>query len=221
MLYLFPFLSVLTGWWIVRLQPRLTAKNLKLLLAFSGAFLLSLTVFHLMPEVYADYEPLLGILILLGLFFQIVLEFFSKGAEHGHVHLHQRQQLFPWALFLSLCLHAFTEGIPVNQHNSLLLGIVVHKLPVSAILSVYLIQSGLSKKWTLSFLFVFALMTPLGTLVSDQFIGAQWQLRFTAMVIGIFLHISTTILFETTEGHKFNLAKIVVVLMGFGFAYLI
>jgi hypothetical protein len=35
-----------------------------------------------------------------------------------------------------------------------------------------------------------------------------------AIVIGIFMHISTTILFESTESHRFNLAKGVAALVG-------
>jgi zinc and cadmium transporter len=38
--------------------------------------------------------------------------------------------------------------------------------------------------------------------------------RIMVIVIGIFLHISTTILFESTEDHKFNLKKLLVVLAG-------
>ncbi len=38
--------------------------------------------------------------------------------------------------------------------------------------------------------------------------------RIMGIVIGIFLHISTTILFESTEDHKFNLKKLLVVLAG-------
>jgi hypothetical protein len=37
-----------------------------------------------------------------------------------------------------------------------------------------------------------------------------------AMVVGIFLHISTTILFESDENHGFNLKKFVVIILGFG-----
>jgi hypothetical protein len=35
-----------------------------------------------------------------------------------------------------------------------------------------------------------------------------------AVVIGIFLHISTTILFESSENHRFNLQKFVVIILG-------
>ena len=36
-----------------------------------------------------------------------------------------------------------------------------------------------------------------------------------AVVIGIFLHVSTSILFETGENHKYNLRKFITVCLGF------
>jgi fucose permease len=37
-----------------------------------------------------------------------------------------------------------------------------------------------------------------------------------AVVIGIFMHIATTILFESSESHRFNLAKGLAILLGIG-----
>ena len=44
--------------------------------------------------------------------------------------------------------------------------------------------------------------------------------QIMAVVIGIFLHISTTILFESSVDHKFNLKKVIAVLFGIGIALL-
>jgi hypothetical protein len=41
-----------------------------------------------------------------------------------------------------------------------------------------------------------------------------------AVVIGIFLHISTTILFESYEEHRYNLYKLLTILAGAGLAML-
>ena len=54
MIYLFPLLSVILGYAIALIIKASNQKNLKLLLAFSGSFLLSLTVMHLLPEVYEN-----------------------------------------------------------------------------------------------------------------------------------------------------------------------
>ena len=87
--YLLPLIAVILGYILALvIQPK-KKSNLKLLLAFSGSFLLSVTVISLLPEVYETKNTTIGLYIMLGILFQIILEFFSKGAEHGHVHGHQ------------------------------------------------------------------------------------------------------------------------------------
>ena len=94
--YILPLLSVILGYAIALFIKPKKKNNLKLLLAFSGSFLLSITVMHLLPDVYESHNLSVGIFIMLGILFQIVLEFFSKGAEHGHVHGHDKMRLNWW-----------------------------------------------------------------------------------------------------------------------------
>ncbi len=193
----------------------------RLLLAFSGAYLLSVTVLHLLPEVYThsnDEHELhtFGILILVGILIQSILESFSKGAEHGHVHLHSNSNTFPWLLFISLSLHAFSEGIPIhNANDNLLWAIVVHKIPIAIILTTFFLHSEFSKLKTFLFLFVFSLMSPLGYFLGENLDWIQkYNQEITALIIGVFLHISTIILFESSENHKFNFQKFTAILLG-------
>src|SRR5690606_22821579 len=148
------------------------------------SFLLSLTVMHLLPEVYesslhdhgghnqghshAHGNHFIGIYIMAGIIFQIILEYFSKGAEHGHVHVHghEHSSKMPWLLFLSLCIHALLEGMPVSQHHDLAWGIAIHHYPIAIILTAFFINSGLNKPAVMLFMLAFAAMTPLGTLLS-------------------------------------------------------
>lgn len=220
--YLLPLLSVLLGYGIALvLQPQ-NKKNLKLLLAFSGSFLLSLTVVHLLPEVYESHNHSIGIFIMVGILFQIILEFFSKGAEHGHVHVHDTITQIPWLLFISLCLHAFLEGLPVSHHHNLALGISIHHLPIAMILTLFFLNTQLSKKAIFLFMLTFALMTPLGTFMAGTLpIVNDYYTEITAIVIGILFHISSTIIFESSEGHKFNIAKISMIILGVALAYFI
>ena len=132
--FLLPLFSVLIGYTFALFIKPKVKKNLKLLLAFSGSFLLSLTVMHLLPELYVGNNSSIGLFIMLGILFQIVLEFFSKGAEHGHVHGHDKLQKMPWLLFISLCIHAFLEGFPVGHQHKLALGIAIHHFPIAIIL---------------------------------------------------------------------------------------
>jgi zinc transporter ZupT len=220
--YLLPLLSVLIGYvFALVIQPKDKAK-LKLLLAFSGSFLLSLTVIHLLPEIYESHNSRIGLFIMVGILFQIILEYFSQGAEHGHVHGHSKMEHIPWLLFISLCIHALAEGFPVGHHHDLAVGIAIHHLPIAIILTTFFINANLDKKAIFLFMITFAVMTPLGTILSDYlpFLNAYYT-EITAVVIGILFHISSTIIFESSEGHKFNIAKISMIVLGFTLAYFI
>ena len=217
--YLLPLLSVLIGYLIAILLKPKAKQNLKLLLAFSGSFLLSLTVIHLLPDVYESDKNSVGIFIMCGILFQIILEFFSKGAEHGHVHGHDKLTQMPWLLFISLCIHALLEGFPVGKHHDLAYGIAIHHLPIAIILTTFFLNAQLNKVAIFIFMVTFAIMTPLGTLVSDSFpILNEYYTQITAVVIGILFHISSTIIFESSEGHKFNIAKVSMIILGIVFA---
>ncbi|WP_298759866.1 ZIP family metal transporter [uncultured Psychroserpens sp.] len=221
--YLFPVYAVVLGIIIVVIFKQQRNTYTKLLLSFSGAFLLALTLFDLLPEVYEHLEAKqTGLFIMCGILLQIILEFFSRGAEHGHVHIHKNETAFPWLLFISLCIHSFLEGFPIHQHNDMVYGVLVHKIPIAILLTMFLLQSSYSKLQIISFLTVFTAMTPLGTYISNATsINTEYLNMINAIVIGIFFHISTTILFESSEGHKFNLSKLVAIILGVGIAYFI
>lgn len=220
--YLLPLFSVLLGYGIALFLKPKSKTNLKLLLAFSGSFLLSLTVIHLLPEVYEGHNQNIGLFIMAGILFQIILEFFSKGAEHGHVHGHETMSHIPWLLFISLCIHAFLEGFPVSHHHNLALGIAIHHLPIAIILTIFFVNAKLDKKAIFAFMFTFAIMTPLGTIISEYLpILNDYYTEITAVVIGILFHISSTIIFESSEGHKFNVAKVSMIIFGIVLAYFI
>ena len=220
--YLLPLIAVILGYILALvIQPK-KKSNLKLLLAFSGSFLLSVTVISLLPEVYETKNTTIGLYIMLGILFQIILEFFSKGAEHGHVHGHQTITHIPWLLFISLCIHALLEGFPVGHHHDLAIGIAIHHLPIAIILTTFFVQAQLNKKAIFAFMITFAMMTPLGTLASNYIPGLQeYTTEITAIVIGILFHISSTIIFESSEGHKFNVAKVSMIILGILLAVLL
>jgi zinc transporter ZupT len=221
--YLFPIYAIIIGVIIAFLTKKHNSIGTKLLLSFSGAFLLALTLFDLLPEVYEHLDAKrTGLFIMCGILLQIILEFFSKGAEHGHVHIHKEDTKFPWLLFVSLCIHSFLEGFPIHQHSDMVYGVLIHKIPIAALITAFLLQSSYTKLQIVSFLVLFAVMTPLGTYISNNtsFV-ADYVDVINAIVIGIFFHISTTILFETGEGHKFNLSKLIAICLGIIIAYFI
>lgn len=213
-LYL-PILAVIAGF-LIALGVKTLTKHLKLLLAFSGGFLLAVTVINLLPEIYHSHDIKVGMFILLGIIIQLVLEFFSKGAEHGHVHFDKDSNGFPLMLFVSLSVHSFFEGFPTHEHPQLLIGIIVHKVPIAIIISSFLLKSGLSKLKIFLFLALFSIMTPLGSLVHIVFENdlAEIKIWIEAVVVGILLHIASTILFETSKEHKFDRLKFISIVLG-------
>lgn len=203
-------------------------KFIKLMLSFSGGFLLAIAFTHFVPELYHHESANIGIFILLGFLIQLILEYFSGGIEHGHVHVHKGQKM-PWGLFISLSVHSILEGIPLgnsyagietsHQHgeHSLLFGILFHQLPVAVALMTLLMNTSLSKTSTWLVLIGFGIMTPVGVTLGLFPLGLNEFLNFNmilAVVVGMFLHISTTIIFETSENHKFNLLKLTSILIG-------
>lgn len=97
------FLSVIAGGLIVSYFNATNKSHfIKLALSFSGGFLLAIIFQHLLPDLYHAGAEKIGIWILLGFLVQLVLEYFSGGIEHGHVHVH-KGQAFPLVLFM-LCL---------------------------------------------------------------------------------------------------------------------
>lgn len=226
-------LSVFAGGFIVVLLEKKNQTTLiKLSLAFSGGFLLAIAFTHFLPELYSIQHAQIGIWVLIGFLVQLFLEYFSGGIEHGHIHAHPNKRI-PIALLISLSVHSFIEGIPLanmeqahhhedlmgGHHHSLLLGIILHQFPVAIALMTLMRKSLLSKQTSWILLFVFALMTPLG-LVFGHYLpkteGSMVMDVLLAIVVGMFLHISTTIIFETNENHRFNLAKLTAILLGVG-----
>jgi zinc and cadmium transporter len=200
---------------------------LKLILSFSGAYLFAITVLHLIPEAYSGPDHAeIGIYILIGFLLQIFLEQFSEGVEHGHIHKHGEGHAFPYGIMISLCLHAFLEGMPLaeDHNNALIFGISLHHIPAAFALSSILLQNNFKFKGIAFILVIFAVMAPLGFLlsygISNGSIGGI-ELYFNKMmgiVIGIFLHISTTILFESSVDHKVSKRKMIAVLLGISIA---
>lgn len=220
------------------LLPRSPTSGFEFSLVFAGAFLFSVTVLHLLPELFAgpaDHFQT-GLFVLMGFFLQRVLEYFTAGVEHGHLHPsanfegHQHQS----ALFLigALCLHAFLEGsllkgneifTTFKNQSPLLVGIILHKMPAAfALMSVLLCQFK-QNVWPVLLLILFTLSTPLGmvfwNLMQSQNLLSESTLWLVlALVSGNFLYISTTIFYESNPSHGLNPRKLVASFLGAGLA---
>lgn len=225
-------LSAVLGALVVIAFGKRVTGAFKLLLTFSGAYLMGMIFFHLVPEVFADGNPYLGWYVIGGFMMQLLLEYMSQGAEHGHIHIHREEKggkgKFPIAVFISLCLHALIEAMPLGTHHhhdhdhshALLWGLAIHKLPIAIVLMSMFVGLGNSMKRSFFLLMIFALMAPLGMFIYSGIEASEIgdpTMLFSAVngiLIGILLHISTTIIFESSDGHRFNALKLLTIVIG-------
>ncbi|MFN8776815.1 MAG: hypothetical protein ACK5XV_08620 [Flavobacteriales bacterium] len=243
------FAAAMAGGAAYLFTGRQRGSGLKLLLAFSAAYLLGLTLLHLLPELFHAPVAHPGWFILAGFMLQVVLDYFSHGVEHGHAHIHPHAGMrHLLTIMAALWIHAFLEGMPfggmpegqVHHHghghdhahlhdhrSSLLIGISLHKVTEALVFTALLVASGLSRGKALFWLIIFALMAPAGAWLQYGLIasGAAWTASLGYIVIGILvgilLHVSTTILFEGESGHRFNLIKFMTILAGIGLAAIV
>jgi len=204
--------------------------NVQLVLVFAGSYLFSITIIHIIPELFVlSTDPhRIGIFVLAGFFLQRLLEYFSKGVEHGHAHSHGLESgISRFSMLAALIIHSILEGSLLThespfheQHESysLLLGIVLHKMPAAFALMLILGRS----KFNYLMLLLFALGSPIGLLMGGTFdLTSNQLIVLFAVVCGSFLHISTTIFVETSPEHGLPINKTLVSLLGAGLAIMV
>ncbi|GAA4391103.1 ZIP family metal transporter [Hymenobacter koreensis] len=232
------FGSVFGAGWLTRFMPTAQTTWLRPLLAFSGAYLVTLTLTHLLPEALSlgTSAEHIGYYVLAGFFGQLVLELFSEGVEHGHQHVHAEHAHagVPWLLLGSLTLHAFLEGSILVQdphgHTpdgfyATLTGVALHHIPAAFALVAVLVTRLGSFRRALPWLVLFAAAAPIGVLVShyaalDPLMKGGLYPALLGLVSGNFLHVSTTILFEVSPEHHVNVRKLLATVAGLCLALL-
>lgn len=217
------FSAFITG--VIFINVSISNKKVyKNLLSFSGAFLFGLTVLHFIPELFHNFKPLYGIVILAGFSFQIIIEFLTQGLDHGHYHSNGKSKLSISAI-AGLFVHSLFEASPLAAHEGhnhgqlseyFLWGLVLHRIPVAIFLGTIVSQYFKKKTHAYLVIFGFSIMAPIGLLLSQEIMVLnQYHEYFMAFVVGIFLYISTTILYEINENHSFNTYKFISILVGF------
>lgn len=200
-----------------------------LVLTFAGAYLFGITIVHVIPELFTSTSSPVtaGIFVLAGFYLQQILEYLTSGVEHGHLHHPQGEHKHSIGLAISLLvglsIHSLLEGSllghPTETATSstipLLLGIVLHKIPAAFAMMTVLLCQYEKPKWPLIFLIIFALASPFGVLFSEtvELSPFAGEILF-ALVCGSFLHISTTIVFESSPQHKFKISRIGISILG-------
>lgn len=215
--------STLLGGLSLSLFPALK-NNLRLPLVFAGSYLFAVTIIHIIPELFSTSPnpSKIGLYVLVGFFVQQFLEYFSSGVEHGHFHADKAVSVGGrMSIVVALFVHSLLEGSllthdsPFHEKHesySLLLGIILHKMPAAFALMVTM--RGLGKR-AIYLLILFSLASPMGILFGDLIaFSGEGVLILFAIVCGSFLHISTTIFVEASPDHHFGLNKILISLLG-------
>ena len=211
---------------------------LKPLLAFSGAYLFTLTITHILPEalqLLPEHPERVGYWVLAGFFGQLLLEVLSQGVEHGHVHHeaahgpHDAPGRVPFLLLGALVVHSFLEGSilvrtpevgQISQNfYAIVVGVALHHVPAAFALATLLRLRLGSFRRVWPGLLIFALASPIGIVFSNyvvlsQLLSTGLYAALLGLVAGNFLHVSTTILFETSPEHRLNWPKLGATLAG-------
>tara|TARA_Y100000991_G_scaffold60920_1_gene45044 strand:+ start:850 stop:1587 length:738 start_codon:yes stop_codon:yes gene_type:complete len=230
------FFSVLIAGVLTELLYKKIKKFKPVIISFSVALVLTLLCTHVLPELFSSHNHKLGYYLLAGFIIQILLELLSKGIEHGHVQLHgeiSNKELI--VIFIGLAIHSFIEGMPIktfessfHQHtitniNSsfsciYLSTILIHKLPVAAVLIIFLnsLNSSYLKKFV--FLFLFAVSSPMGGIIGELIVNIDFfkgfSLNLLAISCGMLLHITTLLIFEDHHNSKGKIKNILIISAG-------
>jgi zinc and cadmium transporter len=231
-----PILVLVAGPLIgIVLQRRFAKDSHKVIshtVVFSGSFLLGIALFGLMPELFESPSIQAGLWIVIGFLFQIVLERFTGGLGHGHIHSSDVPKSV-FVLFGGLMLHALLEGYSAGLSyslkpsliNGMVVGIAIHEIPAAFSLSVLMHSKYKGKVHALLFLLIYACATPVGYsagifIHDENLISDSATTIIPAIIAGTFLHISTTIVFENSLRRKEGLSKWVMIVLGLGISYL-
>jgi len=194
----FVFLITMVGGWIptVKMWPKSTFRAI---ISFCAGILLGAVFFHILPEISPVLRGEVGYAIMLGFFMIFILEKFIMvhPCEEGECNYHK----IGLAAYAGIGFHSILDGMAIgagsllNMSAVIILAVTVHKFPAALALSSLLVRGGeYSRGKVLRSMFVFALATPLGAVLSlSLFQGVDEYLVAVALGIsaGTFLFIST------------------------------
>jgi zinc and cadmium transporter len=204
----------------------LDSTRMNYLLAFSGSFLLSITLLHLLPETFKEIGSVAGIYLLAGFFIQLLIQRITHGVEHGHAHLAHGHSIPLLSIMAGLSLHAFMEGLPLGMQYSMIatqpslyMAVAAHKLPEAMLIASITLQAR-SKQTAWYIVALFSAITPVAAMLTYTAQATFASLLpigqvLVPIVAGAFIHIATTIFYESgTQQHSLSKQKIAAIITG-------
>jgi zinc transporter ZupT len=160
----------MAGGWIPTLKPW-SQKTFRMLISFCAGVLLGAVFFHMVPEISPILGREMGFPIMLGFLGIYVMEKFIMvhPCEEGGCNYHK----IGLAAYAGIGFHSILDGVAIGAGNMLnismviLLAVTIHKFPAALALSSILVKGGeYSRQKILVSMFIFALATPIGALIS-------------------------------------------------------
>lgn len=191
-------------------------KNSLSIINFSAGVMLAIAFFHLIPE-SMEFNSKSAFYVLIGFLIMFFLQFillFHPCHDDDDCQTHSNIGLTAMA---GLSFHSLLDGLIIaigfeaNTHLGILttLAIILHKIPDGITISSILLHSKISKKKILSFSFLTAIFTPIGTIlgililknISQSLLGI-----LIAATAGSFIFLSASDLIPETHKCKSRLA---------------
>lgn len=209
---IFIFVITMAGGWIPTLKPW-SQKTFRMLISFCAGVLLGAVFFHMLPEISPILGRKMGFPIMLGFLGIYVMEKFIMvhPCEEGGCNYHK----IGIAAYVGIGFHSILDGVAIGAGNMLnismviLLAVTIHKFPAALALSSILVKGGeYSRKKILTSMFIFALATPIGALVSMNVMGNLENTDIIGFALGVsagtFLYISIGDLLPTVHEEDEN-----------------
>ena len=219
---MFIFSITMIGGWIPTIKLW-SQETFRLIISFCAGILLGAVFFHVLPEISTVLGRQLGYSVMFGFLLIFVLEKFIMvhPCEEGECDYHK----IGIAAYVGIGFHSILDGIAIgagtmmNLSSIIILAVTIHKFPAALALSSLLVKGKeYTKKKILISMFIFALATPVGALVSVfVFQGVDDYVVATALGIsaGTFLFISIGDLLPTVyEEHEKGYKNLVSLCLG-------
>ena len=205
-----------------------TSRQLHLFIAFGAGVFLGAIFLHLLPDALANGTSnmasgmvLLGFLIIL-LVERTLLRSHKLHCDDGCLHRHEMVGI---TAFIGLSVHSLTAGFALGVGMAdpelaliIFIAIIAHKATAAFSLSTIFCLAEFSRKKTLSLILAFALMTPLGAIISLPFISSLKDISLAipiGLTAGTFLYVATMdLLPEAFHSDKERVSTFVWLILG-------
>jgi len=219
---IFIFGITMVGGWLPTVKTWSKA-TFQMIISFCAGVLLGAVFFHILPESAPVLGDTMGYPIMAGFLMIFLLEKFIMvhPCEEGECDYHK----VGLSAYVGIGIHSVLDGVAIgagslmNLSLVIILAVTIHKFPAALALSSMLVKGAeYSRRKILISMFIFALATPIGALLSYSILQG-WDAHLVAIALGVsggtFLYISVSDLLPTVfEEHEKGYKNLVCLCLG-------